>query len=320
MKKLTTDEFIKKAKLVHGDKYDYSLFVYNGAKIKGTIICKNHGKFLQCSNDHLNGVGCPACGIEKRTILISSNLEKFINHSKLIHKNKLHSPKNGYDYSKSIYVNNYTKTTIICPIHGEFLQTPHQHLGGKGCLKCWLNYLSINRLNNTQFFIKKSQKIHKNVYDYSQSNYIGSGEKIKIICPKHGPFYQTAGHHTNGSGCQKCVNVISKPETEFLDYLHIPNTKENRQKRINLFRIDGFDSKTNTIYEFLGDYWHGNPKKFNHNDINTHAKKTFGELYQFTLNKFKILKENGYTIKYIWWSDWNDWSKNKMGNIPIIKY
>lgn len=72
------------------------------------------------------------------------------------------------------------------------------------------------------------------------------------------------------------------------------------------------------VYEFLGDYWHGNPSKYNPNDIHPHRKTTFKSLYKDTFELFDRIKEKGYRIKYIWESDWNAW--NKQGNIPIKEY
>ena len=60
-KKMTTEEFIEKAKAVHGDKYDYSKVVYNGANEKVCIVCPEHGEFWQYPSNHLGGSGCPKC-------------------------------------------------------------------------------------------------------------------------------------------------------------------------------------------------------------------------------------------------------------------
>ena len=61
MKKSNTEEFIKKAKKVHGNKYDYSKVNYVGNKIEVTIICPEHGEFEQTPKGHLRGQGCPKC-------------------------------------------------------------------------------------------------------------------------------------------------------------------------------------------------------------------------------------------------------------------
>jgi hypothetical protein len=60
-KRLTTEEFIEKARKVHGDKYDYSKAEYVNSVIKVCIICPIHGEFWQNPNSHMNGVGCKEC-------------------------------------------------------------------------------------------------------------------------------------------------------------------------------------------------------------------------------------------------------------------
>lgn len=96
---------------------------------KVSIVCPKHGEFLQLPNDHLNGSGCPKCSNEIKGKYQIGNIKDFINKSKSIHNNK-------YNYSEFKYVNNRTKSTIICPKHGKFLQTPHNHLSGYGCPIC----------------------------------------------------------------------------------------------------------------------------------------------------------------------------------------
>ena len=124
MRKLTTEDFIKKAKEVHGDKYDYSKVVYKGNRTLVTIVCPIHGEFQQKPSNHLSGNGCPDCSGNKRL-----TTEDFIKKAREVHGDK-------YDYSKVKYVNTSTKVCIVCPEHGEFQQTPNDHLGGKGCPNC----------------------------------------------------------------------------------------------------------------------------------------------------------------------------------------
>lgn len=63
--KLTREEFIEKAKAIHGNLYDYSLSKYDNSHTPLDIICPKHGVFQQRANDHLNGHGCPICGNAK---------------------------------------------------------------------------------------------------------------------------------------------------------------------------------------------------------------------------------------------------------------
>lgn len=124
-KKLTTEEFIKRAREIHGDTYDYSKVEYKTTRDKITIICPVHGEFEQSPNNHLRGRGCPKCANN-----IKKTLEEFEKEAGQIHNH-------AYDYSKVEYVNNYTKVCIICPKHGEFYQTPHNHLTNRyGCPFC----------------------------------------------------------------------------------------------------------------------------------------------------------------------------------------
>ena len=128
-----------------------------------------------------------------------NTLEDFIKKSQQIHNNK-------YDYSKVEYINNRTKVCIICPEHGEFWQTPHSHLYDCGCCKCKYDQSKQRLLLTTEDFINKAIQIHGDKYTYSKVNYIGAEEKVCIICPKHGEFWQTPSGHLSGYGCPKCYD------------------------------------------------------------------------------------------------------------------
>jgi len=303
-KKLTTNDVIERFRKIHGNKYDYSKINYVNNHTKICIVCPMHGDFYQSPYCHYNRKHeCPICGNNKIREKLVSSKEEFINRANIIHKNK-------YNYSQFVYINALTKSIIICPIHGEFHQIPSSHLIGCGCKKCGTVLSNNSKLLSTKEFIEKSTKIHGNKYDYSKINYENSHKKIEIICPKHGKFQQTANSHLCGCGCPKCINIISKSETEFLDYVKIPQTEENRQKYIKPYKVDGYDSITNTIYEYLGNYYHGNPNFFDQSKYNQKCHKTFGELYKNTFKKFDKLKSLGYIVKYIWESDWE---KYKIG-------
>jgi len=180
------EEFIKKAIEIHGDKYDYSKVQYVNRNTKVCIICPEHGEFWQTPASHIDGKhGCSKCSKQ------FMDKEYFVERARKIHGDK-------YDYSKVEYVNNNTKVCIICPEHGEFWQTPHNHLRGTGCHFCSKNFL------DKDLFIEKAQKIYGEKYDYSKVEYINNHTKVRIICPEHGEFWQTPGSHLNGRGCPKC--------------------------------------------------------------------------------------------------------------------
>ena len=282
--KLTTSDFIMKSNKVHNNKYDYSESNYINSTLKIKIICPTHGLFKQNAAHHMNGRGCVKCGVDIK----KSSLDKFI-----IAASKIH---NKYKYDKCIYVNNFTEVNVVCNEHGDFWQTPNSHLAGQGCPKCAKNYnLGIEK------FIEKANFIHKDKYDYSKSKYINGTTKINITCKLHGDYFQTPQSHLSGSGCPKCVGTISEFETKWLDELKIPIQFRNMKlPNLGRKRVDGYDSSTNTVYEFYGDYWHGNPKKFNSNDINKSVNKTFGELYNATIQREYFIKSCGYNVVSLW--------------------
>ncbi len=195
MAKLTTEEFIKKAREVHGDKYDYSKVEYVNSTTKVCIICPKHGEFWQRPDLHLQKKGCTKCGRARIATSSSKSLEQFLQDAKKIHGTK-------YDYSKTVYVNWQTKVVIICPIHGEFSQSPSSHLHGNGCPKCGKERTSLRLTNES--FIKKAKEVHGFRYDYSKVEYVGNKDKVCIICREHGEFWQEARMHLSGCGCPIC--------------------------------------------------------------------------------------------------------------------
>ena len=191
-KKKTSDIFVSQSRNIHGDKYDYSKVEYVNNFTKVCIICPEHGEFWKTPKHHLHGQGCPKCAKKIASIKKSLTTEEFIEKVKRIHGNK-------YDYSKVEYVNNSTKVCIICPKHGEFWMTPHNHLAKQGCPKCSGRYIT-----DTNYFIEKAKQIHGDKYDYSKVEYKDSKTKICIICPKHGEFWQTPQEHLQYKGCKEC--------------------------------------------------------------------------------------------------------------------
>lgn len=135
---IPSSAFVNEAKLMHGEKYDYSKVNYTNSKTKVEIICHKHGVFEQTPYNHKKGQGCPKCGTESAANKIRSNNNTFIQKSKNLHNDK-------YDYSSVDYHGNKSKVTIICPQHGPFKQIPNSHLLGKGCQKCSLKQTQMEK-------------------------------------------------------------------------------------------------------------------------------------------------------------------------------
>jgi len=186
-KRLTVNQIFKKFKDIHRDRYDYSLVNYVNIDSKIKIICSTHGVFEQTPWHHLQGNGCPKCIGRHKT------KEEIIKAFTGVHGDK-------YDYSLVEYKFMMSKVKIICRVHGVFEQTPQKHVKGNGCARCSGTYLL-----TTEEIIEQFKKIHGGRYDYSLVNYVSSDVKLKIICPEHGVFRQTAGSHKAGNGCPKCA-------------------------------------------------------------------------------------------------------------------
>lgn len=197
--RLTTEQFITKSKLKHGDKYDYSLVDYTGKLNKVVIICPVHGEFIQPAHSHIRGCGCRKCSTLLRVYKYKYTTEEFIEKVSEIHNNK-------YDYSLTNYTGTDNNIKIICPLHGEFEQSPHSHIQGKGCSLCGLTSRIEKSTYTTLDFIKKAKEVHGDKYDYTLSKYVNKREKIKIICKIHGEFTQIPSAHLWGKGCKYCGN------------------------------------------------------------------------------------------------------------------
>jgi hypothetical protein len=284
-KKLTTEEFIKRAKEIHGEKYDYSKVEYVNNHTKVCIICPKHGEFWQIPSNHLNTNrprGCPFCGIETTNLKNTYSKEKFIEKAKLKHKNK-------YDYSKVVYEKSNEKICIICPEHGEFWQTPASHLMGYGCPYC-----SGNAKLNTKTFIEKAKEIHGDKYDYSKVYYINSQTPVLITCPEHGDFWQIPNNHLSKEySCPKCNSTASKKEKEIVEFIKTLTNEEiieNDKNIINPFEIDIYIPKLSLAIEFDGLRWHS---------------ENFCEDKKYHLKKTLECEKKGIRLIHIFEDEWD---------------
>ena len=254
-KKCMLSDWVTKARIVHGDKYDYSKVVYLGNKSKIIIVCPEHGEFLQTPSHHTNrGHGCPKCGKLSMALKQSISTESFISKAKLVH--------NGiYDYSLVNYVNSKTKVDIICPVHGKFNQAPNNHLSGGGCEKCGEARTGLSKRSNTHEFVRKAKKLHIAPYQYNKVNYINAITNVIVTCAKHGDFSVTPNSHLRGQGCPDCASSgFNKNKPAYLYYLKI-TTDDNKtlykigitnrtvEQRFNLTDLQKIEIVKQKLYE-----------------------------------------------------------------------
>lgn len=302
MKAKTKEELLELYKVKHGNFYNYSFMDLNN-KINGKIkiICPIHGEFLQHHYDHISA-GCPTCG----------NVRKKINQSKILINNLEDLEKkygDKFDFSKSNYKNSSSTLIVRCKEHNQYFKNTTYHIvRGAGCSTCKKEKISSKKKLGRQIFIDRSISIHNEKYDYSLVSYNTLIDPVEIICKKHGIFKQKPREHIRGHGCPQCASTtISYISQQWLNTFNICLEKEYKiLHETGYFIVDGYDSSTNTVYEFYGDYWHGNPKIFNLESINPSVDKTFGELYYNTLLREQVLKNMGYKLITIWESEFHD--------------
>jgi hypothetical protein len=234
--------FIKKAKGIHGDKYNYDGIEYKNNHTNIKINCPIHGSFLQSPGNHThksNPQGCPECG--GRT---NWTQEKFVYKAKEVHGGK-------YKYDKVNFVNTVRKVIITCleHEHGDFCQKPNKHLNGQGCPKCAPNFRG-----TTKSFISKAKEVHREKYTYGKANYIGNHKKVIITCPIHRDFEQTPANHTHKSNPQGCPKCSGRYPLNTDDFILRANEKHDFYYVYSKVEYESMTTKVKIICAFHGEF------------------------------------------------------------------
>ena len=271
---------------------------------KTKSFCEHHNiTYIEETNSYINRRGCRICNMIKIKKYKLSSSTTFVKKSSIIHNNLY-----NYDFVEYTGPKNIVK--VVCPFHGIYEILPIHHLYGRGCPNCKTEY-------NTKEFIYKSKLIFgQDTYDYSCTQYITNRIHVKIMCKKHNNiFIQTPSSHLQkANGCGMCKNTgYSKKSIEYLNFIaglyniaiqHAHNKGEYRIES-TAFRADGYCEETNTVYEFHGDFWHGNPDKYIESLVNPINNLTFGELYRKTIDRENCIRSLGYNLVVIWERKWD---------------
>jgi len=289
--KFNTQIFINKSTKIHGEYYDYSLVEYKNCDSKVKIICPKHGKFEQIPYLHYKkGSGCIKCAEEKVGMSFRKSGKDFISEA-----NKIHNY--FYDYSFVKYDGARKNITITCLKHGEFDQTPTNHLKGKGCRKCYNEKIRDRLLMTTEEFTSRAKIIHDYKFDYSLVSYNGGRNKVKIICPIHGEFEQTPENHLSNRGCRKCRSSKGEKEIRKILKENEINFKEQHTfelcRHINKLPFDFYLPERNLCIEFDGRQhfevieFYGGQKGFDSTKINDQIKNDYCKNNGVTLIRIK---------------------------------
>lgn len=249
-RRVSFEEFETKAKEVHESRYIYDSASYIKISEKVSINCPEHGWFTQNASSHIDQKqGCPDCGRESQSQKRQLGIEAFLERSRKVHGTK-------YDYSNVNYLNQIKKVTIICPIHGQFYQEPQNHLTGSACPKCAIIDQHRLQLKGVEEFIQDSILVHGEKYDYSQVDYQGGKKMVKLICSKHGEFFQIPNNHQRGNGCPNCNSskgeeqikrFLESHQIAFIQQHTFPELKDRR-----LLKCDFYLPDHNMVIEFNG--------------------------------------------------------------------
>ena len=245
----TLETFLKQAKEIHENKYNYSKVEWKNTTTKITIICPIHGEFTQIPQNHIRlKCGCRKCGRE----ITKSKVNKYDTAFFKSNSIKVHGER--YDYSKTQCFNATDKVEITCYVHGPFKQIANQHLNGHGCPKCNFDQMAKDRAMGKEVFIHKAKKIFGERYDYSKVEYINGQKSITVVCPFHGEFEVTPNNHlSKKSGCPICNE--SKLESQLaliLDKLKIKFERQKRYKWLGRQSLDFYLPDYNISIECQG--------------------------------------------------------------------
>jgi len=182
--------------------------------------------------------------------------QEWVERAKIFHKNK-------FNYSLVEYKNAHTKVKIICPIHGVFEQDSNDHIRKAGCLKCKYENHYKKTGKSKKDFIDESNKIHENKYIYDNVEYKNIMNKVCIVCPEHGEFWQTPNKHLLGRGCPTCKQskgereirkLLNKMKINFISQKTFKNCKNK-----NVLPFDFYIPSKRICIEYQGEQ-HYKPK------------------------------------------------------------
>lgn len=295
------------------DRYDFTNAQYHGALERMTgVVCREHGEFTQYPAQlRKGGSGCPQCGDVIRRAKRRSPQEAVIAAAIAKHDG-------FYTYERTVYVNNATKFTVTCPLHGDFKVAPNNHIsGGRGCPVCGavkrghrVNVVEAARKTaDTKLetyadaFERDARSTHGTKYDYSEVIYRGRNTKVRICCPAHGVFLQKPYQHiARAQGCPECSHHRSKGEAELLAFVSTFGPASTRNRAVIAPKeLDIWVPWANVAIEYCGEYWHSAKDA----DEESFARRRHKE-------KLRLCEAAGIRLLTVYESEWRD-------RKPVIK-
>lgn len=222
-------------------------------RLRVSVLCPLHGRFVSTVARLLRGEGCPSCGRESTACARRLDGQRFIDRAVKVHGDK-------YDYALVEYRGSKGKVLIRCGEHGVFQQVAANHWNGAGCPQCGTSRRGVKIRVSLQEFVARARQVHGQNYSYVKDGYTKVSDPVAIICQAHGEFKQVGTDHLDGHGCPKCSSKNSKPQLEVVDALRscglevIENYKYSPDEHKK--EIDIFLPEAGVGIEFNGLYYH----------------------------------------------------------------
>lgn len=310
MKKLTTEEFIARAKAVHGDRYDYSKTEYVNATTKICITCKRHGDFLQRPSHHTDGRGCPKCASD-------------INAAQMRLWTKKRCREVALRYTEMKAFRTECKEAYNAALKHKWLKD-----------YTWLSYkIDVSKPKKKkqsytqEEIIKKLRSIFGERYSYEKVEYKAMKVPITLICHEknangveHGEFMMRPDNIFSGKqGCPKCYNdrrsrIQRKPVETFIE-----EAKKVHGELYEYHKVEYINTKTDIciVCKIHGDFWQtptahlvghgcpycsGNAKKWNKESCDAEAHK-YEYFFDFRIKSsgaYNVALRNGWLYDYVW--------------------
>jgi len=306
----TLDDFKKFSSEKYPDKnYVFIESTFVNMSTPMSMICPEGHPFTIPPSRHIledSKGGCTTCAN-----IATSERNSYTQDEWILLAEKKH---NGfYTYLKVIYRGSSYYVIITCPTHGDFPQKPTSHLSGAGCRDCGIDKIIQSKVytdEDKEMILDQVSELHKNQYKYGKIYRDENGRlMIEVICKKHGLFPQRLDHHRNGHGCSSCISQYSKGQIEWLKFCEVRDGAIEHAENIgeykipdSMYTVDG--RQMFKVYEYQGDFWHGNPKRFCPTDINPRTNTSYMYLFDKTIKKIEFLKNKGYEVCTMWEFDW----------------
>ena len=247
-------------------------------KSKATFFCKDHGEFISTPSQVIRSAyGCRRCALEGSSKKKAKGIAEFLSQEIEVHGD-------AYDYTKTDYSSANKSVIITCKIHGDFLQTPNNHLRGRGCKLCGNLKISFHRSDTTEDFIQKAINVHGRSYDYSSAKFENSRTPVRIGCRTHGDFWQLSTSHLSGSGCPKCSRYLTNSNRSITtkEFIALAMNVHGNTYDYSLVNYQGYRNKVSIICPDHGHFSQAPHNHLNGSNCPECSKQLLGESCRLT--------------------------------------